>query len=69
MSTAIGNAFGKKRIDYLKKPFDLFEPTEAEKAMKIRQDRQRVIEYLNGLAAHSKAKESDMGVDQNGSKS
>lgn len=50
VSIAIGNCFGKKRLDYLKKPFDLFPKTEAEQAADIRAERQKVINYLSKLA-------------------
>ena len=63
MSVCLANSFGKKKIDYLKKPFDLFPKTEAEKAEDIRASRKKVIEWLSKFKKQSKSSE---GVDQNG---
>lgn len=66
LQTVIGNAFGKNmHLKYLEKPLDIFEKTEAEKKQEIREERQKLINYLNGLkkAADMKTKQ---GVDQDG---
>ena len=64
MNAVIGSAFGKKKINYVNKPFDLFEKTEQEKAAEIREERQKVINYLSGMKKLLDRKHT--GVDQNG---
>ncbi len=61
--TVLGNAFGKKRLKYMEKPLDIFEKTEAEKQLEIRQERQKLINFLNGLKISADMKR---GVDKNG---
>lgn len=64
LSAVIGSSFGKKKINYIMKPFELFEKTEQEKAAEIREERQKVIEYLSNI---KKAFDKNhTGVDQNG---
>ena len=64
VTNAIATTFGKKRVDYLKKPLDIFPKTEAEKAEEVRSERKKLIEFLNGF--RKKMKNQSMGVDQNG---
>ena len=64
LNAVIGTAFGKKKVDYVKKPFDLFEKTEQEKAAEIREERRKVIEYLSRIKKAFDRKHT--GVDQNG---
>ena len=62
-ATVISNSFGKKKQKYLEKPMDLFPKTEAEKQAEIREERQKLINTLNGLKkAFSKKKKAG---DQN----
>jgi len=61
--TVLGNAFGDRNLKYFTEPLDLFEKTEAEKQMEIRQERQRLIEFLNGL---KKSADMKQGVGKNG---
>ena len=64
MSAVLGSAFGKRKINYLEKPFELYGKTEQEKAAEIREERQKVINYLSGLKKAFDRKHT--GVDQNG---
>ena len=61
--TVIANAFGKKKLKYMDKPLDIFEKTEAEKQAEIREERQRLINFLNGL---KKSTDMKQGVGKNG---
>lgn len=50
--TAIGNAFrgrGQQAHDYLKEPIHFFPETEMEKKIRERVERQKLINFLNGL--------------------
>ena len=60
----IANAFGKKRLKYLDKPMQLFPKTESEKKSEIREEKRKLITYLNGLAKSFKKKNT--GSDQDG---
>ena len=62
----IGTAFGKKRVNYLEKPFDLFPKTESEKQAEIREKRRKLVSWLTGLKKHADMKENKHG---NGSES
>ena len=59
---AVGTAFGKKRINYIKEPVDFFPKTDAEIAEEKRQKRLELIKFLSGM----QKKRNDTGVDQNG---
>ena len=61
--TVLGNAFGKKKLKYMEKPLDIFEKTEAEKQAEIRAERQKLINFLNGL---KKSADKKQGVDKHG---
>ena len=61
--TVIGNAFGKQKFKYLEKPIDIFEKTEAEKQQEVREERTKLINWLNGL---KKSTDRKQGVGQNG---
>ena len=63
VSIALANSFGKKRYDYLKKPLDLFPKTEAEKQMEIREEKRKLINWLNGFKASAKKKNTGSGSD------
>ena len=62
--TVIGNAFGKKKLKYLEKPLDIFEKTEAEKKQEVREERQKLINFLSKLKLSTKK----TGVDKDGNK-
>ena len=47
LTSVIGSAFGKKKINYITKPLDVFPKTEAEKKREILAERQRLIDSLN----------------------
>lgn len=63
VSTAIQNTFGKKHVDYLKKPLELFPKTNAEKADEVRDARKKLIEYLSSMK-RSFGKRQKTGVDE-----
>lgn len=54
LSVALNNAFNKRKIDYIKEPFNLFPKTEAEKEIEKREERQKLIEWLNKLTIKHK---------------
>ena len=64
--TVLANSFGKKKVDYLKKPMDIFPKTEAEQKAEIREERRKLISWLNGLKKSAAKKNKDTGSDQNG---
>ena len=61
--SVIGTAFGKQRIKYLEKPLDIYEKTKAEKEQEVRNERQKLINWLNQWKHSADAKQ---GVDKNG---
>ena len=61
--TVLGNAFGKQKLKYLEKPLEIFEKTEAEKQQEVRNERQRLINWLNTL---KQSADSKQGVDKHG---
>lgn len=63
LSSVIGTAFGKKKIDYINKPLDIFPKTELEKKKEILAERQRLME---SLSRWKKAADKKMGVDKDG---
>ena len=60
--TVLGNAFGKQKLKYLEKPLDIFEKTEAEKEQEKRNERQKLINWLDKL----KQSADRRGVDEHG---
>ena len=54
LTVALNNAFDKHKIKYVEKPFDIFPKTEAEKEMEKRQERQKLINWLNQLTMNEK---------------
>ena len=62
LSSVIGTIFGKKKIDYIKEPLDIFPKTEREKEQEILEERRKLIENLRRWKAASK----EMGVDKDG---
>ena len=65
-ATVIANSFGKKKTDYLKKPLDLFPKTEAEEKAEIREEKRKLITWLNGLKRSASQKKKNTGSDQDG---
>ena len=61
--TVLGNAFGKQKLKYLEKPLDIFEKTEAEKQRELRNERQKLINWLNKLKLSADMKQ---GVGNDG---
>ena len=62
----IANSFGKKRVEYLKKPLDIFPKTEAEKKAEVREQKRKLIEWLNGLKRSASQRNKNTGSDQDG---
>ena len=54
LSVALNNAFNKHKIEYLKKPFDIFPKTEVEKEMEKREERRKLVEWLSRLTIREK---------------
>ena len=65
VTISIANTFGKKHVDYLKQPLELFPKTKAEKAEEVRQERRKLIQMLSGLKRAFNTKRKT-GVDQDG---
>ena len=63
LNAVIGSAFGKKKINYIDKPLDIFEKTQAEKDQEIRNERRKLINTLMQWKAQWKR---GQGADQNG---
>ena len=63
LQAVIGTAFGKKQVKYFEKPLDIFEKTEAEKQKDIRDERQKLINWLNQLKISADMKQ---GVGKDG---
>ena len=66
VTISIANTFGKKRVDYLKKPLDLFEKTEAEQKNEIRAERKKLIAWLNSMKRASVRKKENTGSESDG---
>ena len=49
LNVALHNAFDKHKIEYLKKPLDIFPKSEAEIEAEKRQERQKLIDWLSRL--------------------
>ena len=65
VTVAIANTFGKKKVDYLKKPLEIFPKTESEKNQEIREERKKLVAWLNGMARKAKRKKTT-GSEPNG---
>ena len=65
VTVAIANTFGKKRLDYLKKPLEIFPKTEAEKKAEIREEKRKLISWLNGMIRANR-KKKNTGSDKDG---
>lgn len=64
--TVVSNSFGGKRNKYLEKPLDIFPKTEAEKQAEIREERRKLITWLNGMKKAAKKKKKNTGSDSDG---
>lgn len=54
LNVALNNAFNKHKIDYIKKPLDIFPKTEAEKEEEKRVERRKLVEWLSQLTTSKK---------------
>ena len=63
LATTLGNMFSKKRMKYLEKPMDIFPKTEAEKQAEIREERRKIIAWLNGMKRAAGRKQKNTGSD------
>ncbi len=54
LNVALNNAFNKHKIDYIKKPLDIFPKTEAEKEEEKRIERRKLVEWLSQLTTRKK---------------
>lgn len=63
--TVIANSFGGKRLEYLKKPLDIFPKTDAEKQAEIREEKRKLITWLNGMKRLA-SKKKDTGSESDG---
>ena len=63
VTVAIANAFGKRKVDYLKQPLDLFPKTEAETQEEIRKEREKLIAWLNRMKSANKKKNTGSESD------
>ena len=49
MGAVMATSFGKRKVNYMDKPMDLFPKTEAEQQAEIREERRRLVNMLNGF--------------------
>jgi len=62
----IATAFGKKREEYVNKPFDIFPKTEMEKREEKRNQKMKLINFLSSWRKRANAKQKqDKGADLN----
>lgn len=54
LTVALNNAFNKHKIDYLKKPFDIFPKTEEEIEEEKKNEKRKLINWLNALTVKRK---------------
>lgn len=66
VTVAINNTFGKRKTDYLKKPLDLFPKTESEQKAEIREERRKLIAWLNGMKRSARKKQDTGSGDSDG---
>ena len=62
----VSTAFGKHREEYVKKPFDIFPKTETEKQLEIREERRKLIAWLNGKRKAIANRKKDTGSESDG---
>ena len=65
-ATVIANSFGKKKTDYMKKPLDIFPKTEAEQKAEIREEKRKLITWLNGLKRSASQRNKNTGSESDG---
>ena len=65
-SVVLHNAFNSTKKDYLKQPMDIFPKTEAEKNAEIREERRKLITWLNGMTRKFNRKKKDTGSESDG---
>ena len=53
LQVALNNAFNERKIKYVEKPFDIFPKTEIEKEQEKREERLKLVKWLNMLKKHS----------------
>ena len=63
LASVLGSMFSKKRTKYLEKPMDIFPKTEAEKQAEIREERRKVIAWLNGMKRAVEKRKKNTGSD------
>lgn len=66
VTTAIANTFGKKRVDYLKQPLELFPKTESEKKAEVREQKQKLIAWLNSMKRAAVKRSKNTGSESDG---
>ena len=49
LAVALNNAFNKHKINYIEKPFDIFPKSQAEQEKEKRDERQKLINWLDRL--------------------
>ena len=49
LQVALNNAFNKHKVDYIKKPFDIFPKTDMEIEMEKQAERKKLVKWLNSL--------------------
>ena len=49
--SVVGSTFGKRKIDYVEKPFDIFPKTKLEKQEEKRKEKMKLIAILNSWKA------------------
>ena len=54
LSVALNNAFNKKKIEYIKEPFNIFPKTETEIEAEKREERQKLIDWLSRMTIKKK---------------
>jgi len=64
MGITLNNAFNKSKKKYLDKPLDIFGKTAAEKEQEKRNQRKRVIEWLENLRIAAVKKETEKAEGQ-----
>ena len=54
LQVALNNAFDKRKIKYVEKPFDIFPKTAAEKQAEIEEERMKLVRWLSGMTTKKK---------------
>ena len=64
-SVVLHNAFNNNKKEYLKQPMDIFPKTEAEKNAEIREERRKLINWLNAMK-RAASKKKNTGSESDG---